>query len=49
MGPKYFTSVKNDLDLINIALGELVLCSTDLHNLDKIEPILEMILFSFYN
>ena len=46
---EYFISVNHQNDLISQALDELVQISVDSSNLDKIEPVLSLLLFMFYN
>ena len=37
------------MDTVSIALEELLLCADDSRNLEKIEPVLSLIVFMFYN
>ena len=46
---KYFMSVEHQINFVSIALNELVLSSDDSGNLEKVEPVLSLIMFTFYN
>ena len=42
-------SVEHQINFVSIALNELVLSSDDSGNLEKVEPVLSLIMFTFYN
>ena len=45
----YFISVDHQIDFVSKALDELVICSDQTSNVNKIEPVISLILFTFYN